>query len=47
MIGYCLQENPLFDYLILREILLSYKILKKSKESIEIIYHKFGIEKNI
>ena len=47
IIGYCPQENPLFEYLTVRETLSYYKILKKSKESIERICNKFGIEKYI
>ena len=47
MISYCPQENPLFDYLTVRETLSYYKSLKKSKESIESICNKFCIEKYI
>ena len=47
MIGYCPQENPLFDYLTVRETLSFYKSLKKSNESIEEICNKFNLEKYI
>ena len=47
MIGYCPQENPLFDYLTVRELLTFYKSLKRSKVSIEDTCSKFGIEKYI
>ena len=47
IIGYCPQENPLFEYLTVRELLKFYKSLKQSKESIENICSKFGIEKYI
>ena len=47
MIGYCPQENPLPNYLTVRELLTFYKSLKKSKESIESICKKFNLEKYI
>ena len=45
--GYCPQENPLFEFLTVRETLNFYKSLKKSEETIENICSKFGIEKYI
>ena len=47
MIGYCPQENPLFDYLTVRELLSFYKSLKRSNISIEDTCNKFGIGKYI
>ena len=44
-IGYCPQENPLFDYLKVREIVKFYLTLKNRNESAENICKKFGLEK--
>ena len=44
-IGYCPQENPLFDYLKVKEIIKFYLTLKNSHESVPNIAKKFGLEK--
>ena len=44
-IGYCPQENPLFDYMKVKEIIKFYLSIKNRYESVEHIAHKFGIEK--
>ena len=46
-IGFCPQENPLFDYLTVRETLNYYKSLKKSNLDVNIICEKFGISSYI
>ena len=46
-IGYCPQENPLFDFLTVKQTLEFYKSLKKSKISINEICQKFNLEKYI
>ena len=46
-IGFCPQENPLFDYLTVRETLNYYKSLKKSNLNVNIICEKFGISSYI
>ena len=43
MIGYCPQENPLFDYMKVREIISFYLNLKHSTETIESICNMFDI----
>ena len=45
MIGYCPQENPLFDYMKVREIIHFYLNLKKSNETVESICLKFNLSK--
>jgi ABC-type multidrug transport system ATPase subunit len=47
IIGYCPQENPLFDFLTVKQTLEFYKSLKKSKISINEICQKFNLEKYI
>ena len=42
-IGYCPQENPIFDYMKVREIISFYLDLKGLKESTEKICEKFGL----
>ena len=42
-IGYCPQENPIFDYLKVREIISFYLDLKSVKESPESICQQFGL----
>ena len=42
-IGYCPQENPIFDYLKVREIITFYLDLKSVKESPESICEQFGL----
>jgi len=44
-IGYCPQENALFEYLTVEEILLYYIKLKNVNESIKEISERFGLEK--
>ena len=46
-IGFCPQENPLFDYLTVRETLNYYKSLKKSNLDVNEICEKFGISSYI
>ena len=43
MIGYCPQENPLFDYMKVREIINFYLNLKHSTETVESICNMFDI----
>ena len=45
MIGYCPQEDPLFDYMKVREIIEFYKKLKGSSEIVESICSKFDLIK--
>jgi ABC-type multidrug transport system ATPase subunit len=45
MIGYCPQEDPLFDYMKVREIIEFYKKLKRSSETVESICSKFDLTK--
>ena len=44
-IGYCPQENPLFDYMKVKEIIKFYLDLKGVKEQVHNICEKFGLEK--
>ena len=44
-IGYCPQENPLFDYMKVREIIKFYLSLKNINESVDNICNRFGLEK--
>ena len=44
-IGYCPQENPLFDYLKVKEMIKFYLELKGINESVQTICEKFGLEK--
>ena len=46
-IGYCPQENPLFDFLTVKQTLEFYKSLKKSEVPIEEVCKKFNLEKYI
>ena len=46
-IGYCPQENPLFDYMKVREIIKFYLKLKNVNTSEITICQKFGLEKYI
>ena len=43
-IGYCPQENPLFDYMKVKEIIKFYLELKGVNESVENICEKFGLQ---
>ena len=45
MIGYCPQENPLFDFMKVREIVAFYLNLKGSSETIESICSTFDLSK--
>ena len=45
MIGYCPQENPLFDYMKVREIIQFYLNLKKSNETVESVCATFNLSK--
>ena len=42
-IGYCPQENPIFDYMKVREIISFYLDLKNIKESTESVCERFGL----
>ena len=44
-IGYCPQENPIFDYMKVREIISFYLDLKKINETTENVCEKFGLTK--
>ena len=44
-IGYCPQENPLFDYMKVKEMIKFYLELKNANESVPNICKKFGLEK--
>ena len=44
-IGYCPQENPLFDYMKVKEVIKFYLELKGLNESVQSICEKFGLEK--
>ena len=44
-IGYCPQENPLFDYMKVKEIIKFYLELKGVRESVQNVCEKFGLEK--
>ena len=44
-IGYCPQENPIFDYMKVREIISFYLDLKKINETAENVCEKFGLIK--
>ena len=43
-IGYCPQENPLFDYMKVREIIQFYLKLKKCNDNVESVSQKFDLE---
>ena len=45
IVGYCPQENPLFDYMKVKEIISFYLDLKKSTETIESICATFDLSK--
>ena len=45
IIGYCPQENPLFDFMKVREIISFYLNLKRSRETIESICDTFDLTK--
>jgi len=45
IIGYCPQENPLFDFMKVKEMIKFYSELKTSYESVESICAKFGLSK--
>ena len=44
-IGYCPQENPLFDYMKVKEIIKFYLELKGMQEPVQTICEKFGLNK--
>ena len=44
-IGYCPQENPIFDYMKVREIIKFYLEIKGANESVETICERFGLSK--
>ena len=44
-IGYCPQENPLFDFMKVKEIIKFYLELKTLEDNVEYICKKFGLEK--
>ena len=44
-IGYCPQENPLFDYMKVKEIIKFYLSLKNVNQSVMNICQRFGLEK--
>ena len=44
-IGYCPQENPIFDYMKVKEIISFYLDLKKINETTEHVCEKFGLSK--
>ena len=44
-IGYCPQENPIFDYMKVREIISFYLDLKKINKTTENVCEKFGLTK--
>ena len=44
MIGYCPQNNPLFDFMTVKEIINFYLELKSCKESVESISQKYGLD---
>ena len=43
MIGYCPQNNPLFDFLTVKEIIKFFIELKSCKENVESICQKYGL----
>ena len=45
IVGYCPQENPLFDYMKVKEIIQFYLKLKRSNETIESICSTFNLSK--
>ena len=45
MVGYCPQENPLFDFMKVREIIHFYLNLKKSDETVESVCATFNLSK--
>jgi ABC-type multidrug transport system ATPase subunit len=47
LIGYCPQENPLFDYMKVKEIIKFYLGLKQSNETVESICSTFNLSKYI
>ena len=44
-IGYCPQENPLFDYMKVKEVIKFYLSLKNVNQSVMNICQRFGLEK--
>jgi len=45
MVGYCPQENPLFDYMKVKEIISFYLELKRSNETVESVCSTFNLTK--